>query len=233
VFIGVLASVQFNDYRYAMHNDNRNRIGSPRVRRSVLNSIAATFIAFVGLLVVTVRILWHFDVISELASGTVTASIPIQPVTAENAVASWTAVDAVPSSTSFIEATITGLPAGVIDAFITAEWAALIVTVLATLPIIVACIGVLTARLRWSLLAALIGVTGLVIMVGSFLTEQLDYNAAVFAASMAYADEQYWLEPGFLAGIDSLPVVSGLLVLFTALALARLSRFATDADGVV
>ncbi|EAR24533.1 hypothetical protein A20C1_12917 [marine actinobacterium PHSC20C1] len=232
-FKGELAQLDHYAYRCAMHNDKRNTSESPRVRRSPLNAIIATFVVLAGLLVAAVRTLWHFDMIEEIASGTVTASIPIQPVTAENAVASWTAVDAVPSSTSFIDATVTGLPATVLDSFITAEWAAFFVTMLAVLPIVAAGIGVLTARLRWSLFAILIGVAGLVITIGSLVTGQLDYDAAVRAAAAVYADEKYWLEPGFLAGIDALPVVSGMLVIFTALALARLSRFATDADGVV
>ncbi|MDJ0349140.1 hypothetical protein [Cryobacterium sp. PH29-G1] len=216
-----------------MHNDNRKTNQSPNLRRSPLTIAIASLVGLGGMLFGTVGVLWHSDTLANLATGTVMARIPMQPSTMEDAVASWTAVDAVPASTSFIDATVTGLPTDVVNSFVTAEWAALIMAVLTVLPIIVACVLVLTGRLRWSFLAGMVGASGLVIMIGSVITAALAADAAVFAGSAVYADEQYWLEPGFLVGLDPLPVVAGFLVLLTALALARLSRFATDADGIV
>lgn len=218
-----------------MHNDIRDDESvSPRIRRSagaITVGIVALLVAVVGLLAAVADLIPR---LSDLAKGVAWASVPLNPDSVAEATSSWSdSLEAIPSGTSYADVMLRGLSDATISQFQAVAWLDFVVAIVASILVAGAAITLLIGRLRWSMLGWVSMALGALIVIGALVGQPMAQNANQSASLEAYADAEYWAEPGFLSGIDFVPLVTGLLIVALALGILKISRFATAADGVV
>lgn len=214
-----------------MHNDNHNEL-SPLVRRSVPAITTAAVLAVGTLGAMTAQVsaaLWRF---AELERGELTAAVPLSAEAVGQLSGSWRA-EAVISSPGYAEVTVGGVDAEILSAANEALWLGLGTTaVLAVIALSIA-IALFAGRLRWKRLALLTTLGGAALTVMSLVSQSFSTTVGEDLSLWLYYQDDHWTEPGFLAGIDFVPVAVGLALVAIGVSLSISARYARDAEGVI
>ncbi|MBC9953671.1 hypothetical protein ICM05_03260 [Leucobacter sp. cx-42] len=168
----------------------------------------------------------------QLALGQVHASIPLPFDEIEQMGQKWgDQVDYL--ANGYADVGVTHVSADLIGLFRTAALIEYPVTILLALLAIVAILLLFVGKLRWNVLAGLTVSGGLLLAAGSLLAGKAQKFAAESLSIDLYARSGDWLEPGFLSGLNAVPVFVGIGIAVIGWSMRTSGRFASEADGVV
>ncbi|MGR4009536.1 hypothetical protein [Leucobacter sp. 1207-22] len=213
-----------------MRNDKHN--ASPMVRRS----ISTITIAWVGLLfaggAAVFAVIDLAQTLNSLARGQVHTSIPLPYDEVERMGAAWgTQVDYL--ANGYADVGVTGVSADLIDLFRTSALMENLVTISLALLAIIAILLLFVGKLRWNALAGLTISGGLLFAAGSVFAGKAEKFASESLSIDLYAQNNVWLEPGFLSGLSAVPFFVGIGIAVIGWSMRTSGRFASQADGVV
>ncbi len=213
-----------------MRNDKHN--DSPIVRRS----LSTMTIGRVGMIFACGAAVFAVSglasTLQQLAGGRVHASIPLPFDEIERMGAGWgNQVDYL--ANGYADVGVTNVSADLVGLFRTAALLENLLTILLALLAIVAIILLFVGKLRWKTLAGLTITAGMLYAAGSLLAGKAQKFASESLSIDLYARSGDWLEPGFLSGLNAVPVFVGIGIAVIGWSMRTSGRFAREADGVV
>ncbi|MFD1201759.1 hypothetical protein ACFSWE_01730 [Leucobacter albus] len=213
------------------HYDNHKE-ASPRIARTHASVTAAALTTLGAIGSATLAITGLNAATQELSAGRISAAIPLDNGALDTMSRTWEGdIDSVTGG--FADVTVNGAPSHLIEAFRMASLTDSATVTIVALLALIAAVALFAGKLRWNTLASLTIAGGTTLAVGSFAAQSLATTAAEELSIWLYAGNSPWLEPGFLAGINFIPVTVGLGATALGIALRTTGKLATEADGVV
>lgn len=222
-----------------MHIDNRYANADASAEETPLRPtrtlrIASYGVAAIALIVAAVTAVGAVATIMRMIStGTVFASISLNPEDLAGVAAPDSPVSAVPMFPNYAEFKLDGLSPETLGMFATTEVVQSLTVIVAAVLVAIACLVAVHRAMPLRAVAAITAWLGVAIAVGGSTAELLAKRASDAASSEVIRADGTWVEPGFLAGMSAVPLLVGLLVIGLAVSIRTTDRFAEAADGVV
>ncbi len=213
-----------------MDNDKHNGEVFIRPSRAVRMLSHLTLVLAVSVIFVGVTEALSF--FSLLKDGLIHAEVPVDPNSTQQLLDSWAGSPEL-AGPSYVTVVVSGAAYDLTNAFtVSALLQGTLLLALSALAIATA-VAALRHRLSWSVLSKVIFWSGAAIAIGSTFVQITQRSASEDLSVWLYAEETAWVEPGFLSGLNFLPIVVGVCLLGVGWSLRLTRRFAEEADGVV